>query len=213
MNKNVKMKRIVYSLLVLTVMMLFVSCDDYETYGEKKEKERDAISAFIKDEGILVISESQFEAQGQTTDTARNEYVYLEKSGVYMQIVRKGAGSMIEENKQVNLICRYMEYNIFDKAVQSRNDYNPRNYDKMSVTRTGSQYTASFSSGVMFSTYGASVPAGWLVPLQYIRVGRQTTPADEIAKVRLIVPHTQGHSYATSSVYPCYYEITYQREK
>ena len=35
MNKNVKMKRIVYSLLVLTVMMLFVSCDDYETYGEK----------------------------------------------------------------------------------------------------------------------------------------------------------------------------------
>ncbi|MCX4292537.1 MULTISPECIES: DUF4827 domain-containing protein [unclassified Prevotella] len=207
------MKKPLFMLVALAAVMSFASCDDYETYGEKKERERDAISEYIRSEKINVIDDSRFHAQGDSTSVEKNEFVYLPNSGVYMQIVRKGAGEKLEENKQVNLICRYMEYNIFDKAVQSRNDYNPRNYDKMSVTRTGSQYTASFSSGVMFSTYGASVPAGWLVPLQYIRVGRQTTPADEIAKVRLIVPHTQGHSYATSSVYPCYYEITYQREK
>jgi hypothetical protein len=66
---------------------------------------------------------------------------------------------------------------------------------------------------MMFSSYGASVPSGWLVPFNYINVGRQTNPDDEIAMVKLIVPHTQGQAYASSSVYPCYYVITYQSEK
>ncbi len=208
------MKRIAYSLLVLAAVMLFASCDDYETYGDKKEKERDAISAFIRDEGIVVINESQFEAQGQTTDTAKNEYVYLAKSGVYMQIVRKGSGSMLEENKQVNLLCRYTEFNIADRAMQTYNYFispSTRMPEKMTVTRTGSSYTASFASGVMFSTYGASVPAGWLIPLQYVKVGRQDSD-EEIAKVKVIVPHTQGQANATSNVYSCFYTITYQRE-
>lgn len=208
------MKRIAYSLLVLAAVMLFASCDDYETYGDKKEKERDAINAFIRDEGIVVINESQFEAQGQTTDTAKNEYVYLAKSGVYMQIVRKGSGSMLEENKQVNLLCRYTEFNIADRAMQTYNYFispSTRMPEKMTVTRTGSSYTASFASGVMFSTYGASVPAGWLIPLQYVKVGRQDSD-EEIAKVKIIVPHTQGQANATSNVYSCFYTITYQRE-
>ena len=34
---------------------------------------------------------------------------------------------------------------------------------------------------------------------------------DKNAKVKLIVPHSQGQSYAVQSVYPCLYEITYQR--
>lgn len=160
-----------------------------------------------------MIDENTFEAQGQTTDNAANQYVYLEKSGIYMQIERKGSGSMLEENKQVNLLCRYTEWNIMDNVMQSRDDYSPRSYDKMMVTRVGSQYTASFVSGVMLNTYGASVPAGWLIPLQYVRVGRQTDAEDGIAKVKIIVPHTQGQAYAMSSVYPCAYTITYQRER
>ena len=32
----------------------------------------------------------------------------------------------------------------------------------------------------------------------------------EIAKVRLIVPHTAGQSNAATNVYPCFYEILYQ---
>ena len=100
-----------------------------------------------------------------------------------------------------------------DQYYQTRNDYSPRTPDKMSVSRSGNTYTASFVSGMMYSTYGASVPSGWLVPFNYINVGRQSTPDDEVAKVKLIVPHTQGQAYASSSVYPCYYVITYQREK
>lgn len=207
------MRKTIYGLLVLLAMLCTMACDDYETYGEKKETERDAIADFISDSSIVVINETQFDAQNQTTDVSKNEYVYLGKSGVYMQIVRKGCGKPLEEEKQVNVLCRYSEYNIIDKVYQTRNDYSPRTYDKMTVMRDGSSFTASFASGMMLSTYGASVPAGWLVPLLYVNVGRQTEPGDEVAMVRLIVPHTKGHSYASSSVYPCFYTISYQREK
>lgn len=206
------MRKAIFPLMALVAALLFTACDDGETYGEKKDKERDAISAFIAKEGINVIDEARFEAQGKTTNVENNEYVYLTKSGVYMQIERKGEGEPLEEDKQVNILCKYIEYNIMDDAVQTRNDYNTRTYDKMSATRQGSSITASFVSGIMYNTYGASVPAGWLVPLLYINLGRPTS-SEAIALVRIIVPHTQGHSYAASSVYPCFYTITYERER
>ena len=207
-------RNIVFALLALLFVPFLGACDDYETYGDKKEKERNAISAFLNDSSITVISESRFHIQGDSTSVDRNEFVYLNNSGVYMQIARKGCGTPLEENKGVNILCRYVEYNILDKVIQSRNDYSPRTYDKMTITRTGSNFQGSFDSGVMSSTYSStSVPTGWLVPLAYINLGRQNSPDDEIAKVKLIVPHTQGQAYAQSYVYPCYYIITYQREK
>ena len=45
----------------------FMSCDDYETYGEKKEKERDAIAAYIAENNIKVIDEATFIANGEKT--------------------------------------------------------------------------------------------------------------------------------------------------
>ena len=197
--------------LLLLLLTLFTACDDTETYGDKKEKERDAINDFIKSNHIRVINESVFNAHQQMTDTATNEYVYIERSGVYLQIVRKGCGTMLEEKKQVNLLCRFYEYSLLDKVYSASNITDPRNYDKMTITRTGSNYTASFTTGVMYSTYGAFVPSGWMVPLQYLLLGRQDSEESEIARVRLIVPHSQGHSTASSYVYPFFYDITYQR--
>jgi len=85
----------------------------------------------------------------------------------------------------------------------------------MNVTRTGTTITASFMEGVMLMRHpsSSSVPSGWLVPLNYVYIGRPENENDEIAQVRLIVPHSQGTADASSSVYPCYYEITYMREK
>ncbi len=200
-------------LWALLAASLFASCDNYETYGDKKEKERNAINTFINDSSLTIINEEQFHNQGDSTSVEKREFVYLDNSGVYMQIVRRGCGSPLEENKAVNILCRYLEYNILDKFVQTHNDQEARNYDKMTVTRTGSNYTGSFSSGTMYSTYGSSVPTGWLIPLTYINIGRQTDANGEIAQVKLIVPHSQGQAYASSNVYPCYYIITYQRER
>jgi hypothetical protein len=60
----------------------------------------------------------------------------------------------------------------------------------------------------MYNTYGAAVPSGWLVPLNYIKPSRNIEESH--AKVRIIVPHTQGHNVATTYVSPYFYEITYQ---
>lgn len=204
------MKKSLFSLLFLAGLVLLGACSDYETYGELKEKERDAIAQFIKDSAITVISETKFLEQDSTTDLSRNEFVYLNKSGVYMQIVRKGDGRPLEDGKSINLLCRFLELNIRLETVL----YNQYSYvykdDIMNVQRTGSTYTASFISGKMYETYGASVPAGWLVAFNYLNIGRSTA---NLAKVRLIVPHSQGHSTASSNVYPYYYEITFQRER
>ncbi len=215
-----------YSLLILLCgMLLLASCNSGETYSDLKDAERDAINQYISKNNIKVIDESQFTSQGETTDLSKNEYVYLNKSGVYMQIVRKGCGSKVKENESLEILCRFSEYNIKQDTLLVRNDapyyvmisnvtYDySRAPDKMTVERVGSSFTGTFVSGVMYRTHGsAAVPAGWLVPLLYINVGRPQEDGDEIAKVRLIVPHSQGTVDASSSVYPCYYEITYERD-
>lgn len=222
------MKNFLYPLLLLLLAVSYVSCENYETYADKKEAERDAINNFIAREGIQVINETQFKAQNQTTDLSKNQFVFFDRNGVYMQIVREGCGEKLEENKQVNILCRFMEKNILLDSILLRNDiqgwltYNGNTYDtslyvdKMAVKRTGTTITASYITGLMYMYHGsASVPAGWLVPLNYIKIGRPdpgTDENEEISKVRLIVPHSQGSSDASANVYPCYYEITYERD-
>lgn len=198
------------------------SCNDYETYGDKKEKERNAIAKFISDSSIVVISEDQFNQQGYTTNIARNEFVKLDKSGVYMQIVREGCGTKLQDGENTRLVCRFSEFDILEDTITICNNkpnlsLNGRSVvalpDIIQVSRSSGSFTASFESGVMYTVYGSSsVPSGWLVPLTYVKVGRPQSLTDECAKVRLIVPHSQGHATASSNVTPCYYELTFQRE-
>lgn len=212
-------------MLLAMVVSLFAACNDYETYSDLKKKERQAISKFLVDSAINVISEKQFEEQGQTTDLKKNQYVLLDKSGVYMQIIRKGCGQQVESGKTVNVLCRFSETNILTDSMLIRNNivgtiYMNGQYidvsqyvDKMTVQRNGSTFQASFVSGMMQLYHGtSSVPSGWLVPLLYINVGRPLQEGDEIAKVKLIVPHSQGTQTASQSVYPAFYVITYQRD-
>jgi hypothetical protein len=222
------MNKIIYTLLFVFSMIGLTSCNDYETYADLKEKEQNAISNFISREGIQVIDETTFKNQGETTDTTRNQFVYMSRTGVYMQIVRKGCGSPLEDKKSVSLLCRFMEKNLLTDSILIRNDQKSSFYltnigryidtsqyvDKMYVTRNGTTITAMFESGMMQTYHSStSVPGGWLVPLNYINVGRPEKEGDQIAKVRLIVPHSQGTADASSTVFPCYYEISYERVK
>lgn len=226
--KSMKSKTI--AALLLGAVLILCSCQDYETYGDKKAKEREAISRFLSQQNIKVISETTFKEQGETTDTTANEYVYLNRNGVYMQIRRKGCGDMLEEGKTATVLCRFVEYNILADSMLVRNDipyfiYNSylgqvidcsQYVDKMSVLRSGTTFTASFLAGGMMYMYhstSTSVPTGWLVPLNYINIGRPDKEGEETAKVRLIVPHSQGTADASSSVYPCFYEIQYEQAR
>ena len=212
------MKKLIYLLIAFIGIFSFGSCNDTETYAEQKEYERSLINKFIADSGVVVISESQFFSQDSSTDVSKNEFVLFESSGVYMQLIRKGCGTKLKNGETATVLCRFKERNLKRGAdsVQLTNE-NLKNVtvcDKMTVKNTSGTFTASFINGasLMYQTYGsASVPSGWLVPLSYINLGRPVNDGDEIAKVRLIVPHTQGQSYASQSVYPCIYDITYER--
>ena len=204
------MKRLLLFLTVLSLICAIVSCNNYETYAAQKDRERDAINSFIAFRGINVIEESAFHAQNDSTSLAKNEYVYLNNSGVYMQIVRRGCGKTLQNGENTELQIRFYEQSLLDTNNLMSNNSSPFDPDVMSISRTGTTYTASFSYGAMYSVYSASVPAGWLVAFPYIKVDPPEATGN-IAKVRLIVPHTQGHSVASSNVYPYFYEITFQR--
>ncbi len=215
-NNQTYMGKIKFILFAFAAIFTLMSCDDTESYADQKKKERAAINSYITKNKIKVISESEFLAQDTTTDVSKNEYVLFDNTGVYMQIIRKGCGEKLKDDETATVLCRFSEWNLLTDSLQLTNDILglASQVDKMSVTNTSGTFKASFVAGssVMNTMYGTtSVPSGWLVPLTYIKLGRPSNPDEEIAKVKLIVPHTQGHQYATSGVYPCLYEITYQR--
>lgn len=193
--------------------LLLAACHDTETYADQKNKERTAIRNFIEAKGIKVKSEADFKTD-TITDVSKKEFVLFENTGIYMQIVRRGCGERIKNGESVNVLCRFNEYNLLTDSLKLTNNilYYSSLPDKMTVTNTLGTFTATFISGVMRSAYNTtSVPAGWLVPLSYVNIGRMLDEGDQVAKVNLIVPHSQGTSQALSSVIPCYYELTYER--
>lgn len=206
------MRKLITVLLVACCLAPLVGCNDYETYGDQKEKERKAIRQFLADSAFTVISEQQFHEQGDVTDVSKREFVYMNDNGVYMQIVHKGCGTPIADGENSDLLVRFMEVCLLDSTV-FYNDVNPYDVDVMNVRRNGNSFTASFTSGTWLSVYQSeTVPAGLIVPLPYLNMGRPRSADDHIAKVRLIVPHTQGNSNASYYVYPYYYEISFQRK-
>ena len=206
------MRKLITVLLVACCLAPLVGCNDYETYGDQKEKERKAIRQFLADSAFTVISEQQFHEQGDVTDVSKREFVYMNDNGVYMQIVHKGCGTPIADGENSDLLVRFMEVCLLDSTV-FYNDVNPYDVDVMNVRRNGNSFTASFTSGSWLSVYQSeTVPAGLIVPLPYLNMGRPRSADDHIAKVRLIVPHTQGNSNASYYVYPYYYEISFQRK-
>jgi len=211
------MKKILYLATILAIVQVTaVSCDEEETYADQKERENKQINQYLKDNDIDVISMADFLKDTITNnpetgpDTTLNEYVLFSDNGVYMQIVRRGEGRQIEAGEQWNMNARYVERYISTNSIMTMNLYQDEP-DKFYLKRTGGNYSASFSSGIMSQTYGNSVPNAWIMTFPYICPGfPQGLPA---AKVRLIVPHNEGTQSAASSVYPTFYEITFSTQK
>ncbi|EFZ37293.1 hypothetical protein HMPREF0663_10751 [Hoylesella oralis ATCC 33269] len=210
------MRKLSYLVLFTAGLLLIASCSHRETYADQKKREREAISRYITKHNINIISEAQFEAAGFKTDTAKNQYVLFTSSGVYMQIINEGCGNKLNSGETATALCRFTERNLLTDTIQLSNNILRFSsiVDKMTVKNTSGTFTASFLKGssLMYTAYNsASVPTGWLVPLTYVKLGRPVTATDQIAKVKLIVPHTSGQRYATQGVYPCSYELTYER--
>ncbi|MBR5441163.1 MAG: DUF4827 domain-containing protein [Prevotella sp.] len=213
-----------FSLLATALLIAgFSSCNDGETYQEKRDKEIVAINSYIAEKNVKVISEEQFFAQDSMTDVKKNEYVLFEASGVYMQIERKGCGQKLRDGETASVLCRFTEYNLMlgGDSISLTNNAGgySANVDKMIVTNTSGTFSGNFdTSSRMYMAYGysagsayTSLPSGWLVPFGYINLGRPAKEGDETAKVRIIVPHKQGHLTASNYVTPYLYELTLER--
>ena len=74
----------------------------------------------------------------------------------------------------------------------------PTVVDEFRYSVTSSSIAGLFTQGYMLIYHGSSVPAGWLVALNYIRNG---------AHVKLIVPSKMGQSDAMRDVHPYYYDL------
>lgn len=213
------MRRLAFLLLsIFTIGGLFTACDNTKTYAEMLEDERNAVDAYIKKNGINVISVEQFE-KDTVTDVSKNEYVGF-SNGVYMQIVKRYGSkySSLEaapEFENNNLILsRFVEVYIFDNDTTIASNV-ANKYEYLNLYPDGFRYTdngysqygqfvsepglAYYFGYGMASVYDSPiVPAGWLMSLNYLRDG---------AHVRLIVPSKSGHNTAQQQVYPYFYDI------
>ena len=195
-------------LILPLLAMLFVACDDEVSYSDMKDQESRAIKAFLRSEGINVITFSEFIANDSVTDVAKNEYVQID--GVYMQIVRNpkdvAKARKIKEGETMNMMARFYEYDVMDGDTITGNIFDTDNPDYLRVTKSHGSYSATFTSGYMYTMYGSYVPTGWLTPMPYLYLTRDS---ENYAKVNLIVPHSKGTSNASNYVYPCFYQITF----
>lgn len=193
-------KLFVCFICLLVAGIAFQACDDTKTYAEQLEEEDDAIAAFIRDSSITVISQSEFYANDSNTDLSRNEYVQL-ANGVYMQIVDKGRKAEQDTIKPNDIVLvRLIEYDLLEDTVSYEN-ISPAyvgTVDAFRYTESSQSINGIFIEGMMWRYYDTAVPAGWLVPLDYVY---------NFAHVKLIVPSDMGHQTALRYVKPYYYDI------
>lgn len=224
-----------YFLLSVIFPLFFQSCNKGITYAEQKENEKNDIQSWIVKHDYKIISEEQFYKQDSLTN--ENEFVLLKESGVYMNIIQRGKGKRILDDGRYTIISRYIEIalsgieNFFVTGDTLSGNMKLRNYpvfgpenwglpqymaqpDDYILTIDNNTYKASFKENSMMAYVykTASVPSGWLIPLRFLKPVNSipTLPSEDIARVKLIVPHSQGSAQAMQYVYPCLYEITYQ---
>lgn len=237
------MKKLLLAMMAVMVLAGFGSCNDSETYADQRNRELDSINAFLSNEHVTVISESEFKTRFEArktdqsvvlTDTTagKNEYVLFESNGIYMQVINDGCGDYIKQGSSKNVYCRFREYCISARAAITGVGYTLSNIstdnayflDEINVYNNSGTFTGSFvdtSRSLMAltyntSTYGsvsATVPSGWLVPFTWIKLGRLINEDDELAHVRLLIPHSYGTTAASSNVYAYLYDITFQQAR
>lgn len=227
------MRYLEYTLFMLIGMCAMISCNSEETYAEQKEREKNTIESFIKRDFVIraqdgtvvlnvgrinVISEQQFESQGNVTDVSLNQYVKMNSSGMYMQIVNEGCGEKLQSGESARLACRFLEYNIMGDSIQTTNWFSRyvTNPEIIDVSNTSGTFSATFATdvywGSMFNeVYGStSVPEGWILAMRYLKLGNSQKENGERAHVRIIVPHSLGQANALQNVYPCFYDLTFE---
>lgn len=205
------MKKLTLLLFSLVLIGLaFQSCDDSKTYAEMLEDEKNAIDDYISTHDIKVISLDELLSRKDTM-TQENEYVLFKENGVYMNIVSRGElddkGYAKKPKNNDQILARFIEYDLVEKDTTGTSNWfsadavDVFNYIKNGTASYG-QFTEGSMANFLYTSFGSvAVPAGWLLPLNYI--GHK-------AHVKLLIPSKMGNDYAQRNVYPYFYEIYYK---
>ena len=107
------MKNFLFAMIAFAAVFSFAACNDSETYKDKRDRELDSISSFLRKENIKVISEDEFTRRWndnqRLTDTAKNnnEWVLFNSNGIYMQVIDQGCGDYIKKGETADVLVRF----------------------------------------------------------------------------------------------------------
>lgn len=204
-----KLNILFFSLLV--VALFLQSCDDNKSYAELLKEERNLIKRFMSEHDVKVISLKQF--QEQDSMTYENQYLDFSGEGVYMHIDHEASGDDARFAETNDLILvRFLQINLSSNDTISSHENIGYLPDEFRYTKSGTTILGKFvGGGLMQYLYGQSVPAGWLMPLNYLKLSDSN--GSNRTKIRLLVSAKNGQSDAINNIYPCYYELTYQFPK
>lgn len=177
-----------YSLLIyllLTVTMVFISCDDKKTYAELLKEEKVTIADYIKRNNIQVVSE-------KPTEKIWPENVYLKTtSGLYFHLINEGDNTETADSAELNdlISVRYIQYTLTEK---SDTVFNWNTID--------SPYPTAFN----YQDYSQSC-AAWHEAVSYMKRNE--------SEAIIIVPSKIGFETNMISVTPLGYRLKIQFQK
>lgn len=177
------MKRSFVFLMVISMVMIAISCNKTKTYTEMLKANDKAISRFIDEEGLEILSD--FPAD---TVFKPNQFVKL-KSGAYLNIINRGNSERAVLNKTI-IYARFEVRGLIPPDTATVNTLD--NPDDAYATFTYGDYSSFSSGSIEYSYISEAVGA----PLEYVGNG---------GRVKLIVPFKIGSQMDQSGGNPRYY--------
>lgn len=178
------MKKLIGGILaLLTLVFLFPSCDDTESYADKLKKEKKNISNFLTENKIDLIYE--YPEDGEFKD---NQFFYDKSAGIYIQVVDTGNGKRASNSGVLSVVnVRYSETRELPDTTKYSNSGAGGGAPLEFIYGLPATYTESTtSSGYYFKS------ASLAYPLQYV---------GEEGIVRLLIPFSQGSYYQQNTSY------------
>lgn len=193
-------------LLISLITISITACDKTVTYADLLDQERKSISKFLKYGGIyteeLPADTSKIKVSGTRNAISTKVPFYELENDVYMQVIDKGNGRIINEGERVYF--RFLRVNLntwatapYDIKMFDLNNGGVGNFYYPDINEYCFDYVKDYN--VPMSQY-YDFGLGIEYPLAHLY---------DRAKVYLILPSKVGFSESVSSVVPYLYYIEY----
>ncbi len=188
--------------LYFLIPLLFISCDDNESYAELLDKETIAVNNFLANQWVIneIPEDSIFIS---LLDVAKPPYYKMEEDGnIYMQVLNPGTLSNMAKNDQLIYFrfsrCNIAEYDWYSfsqdwvySGVIPEGWGNANDFDYKNTEFRFGNYTLPSSS-----QWGAAIQ----IPLYYLGID---------CEVNLVIRSQYGYTNEISNVVPYLYNVRY----